>query len=82
MLLKSITGIDDALVYAIDDELRGQDIGACVVAAAGASQEALARKIRQTLPPIAVPAKITWVKGIVLNDRGKPDIHLTSKQRN
>lgn len=77
LLLKNITGIEDALVYPTTDELRGQDVGACVVASPGMATDALTQAIRKILPPIAVPAHLTWVRHIVLNDRGKPDLART-----
>ena len=73
-VLLGYPGVAQAVVFAIPDRLLGEDVGAAVVAAAGAPVDAAAIRsyAGERLAPFKVPRKLVVVDEIPLGPTGKP----------
>ncbi|MCR5758723.1 MAG: AMP-binding protein [Selenomonas sp.] len=69
--LRSIPGIQTAVLVACADSLRGSDFAAFVVKDEAVAGRVIRSRIRQALRPVEMPAKVLFLPQMPLNDRGK-----------
>lgn len=72
-LLRTIEGVAACAVLPYEDEVRGMDAAAFVVAEKNASESVIRTEIKRILKPVEVPGRLCFVAEIPLNDRGKVD---------
>ena len=71
--LKRIPGIKNIAIIAYQDDKRGQEVAAFLVADANVKKDAIRSMIKETLMAVEIPKKFIFVNEIPLNDSGKVD---------
>ena len=71
--LKKIPGIHNIAVIAYQDDKRGHEVAAFLVADAKVKKDAIRSMIKDRLMAVEIPKKFIFVNEIPLNDSGKVD---------
>ncbi len=74
-VLKAVEGVEDALVFGVDDERFGQAVAAVLSSAEGSEVEvdAVLAQARRRLASYKLPRRVTVVARVPRTDVGKPD---------
>ena len=72
--LKSINGIEDAVVISLDNDIRGKDICVFIVPKGKISRKYIIDELKKRIIDIEIPRKIVFLKHIPLNNIGKIDM--------
>ncbi len=71
--LRALPGVSDAVAMGIDDAVRGQALGACLVSEARWDARAVRAALASRLAPYKLPRVIVVMGALPLTDRGKVD---------
>jgi acyl-CoA synthetase (AMP-forming)/AMP-acid ligase II len=71
--LRSLPGVADAVALAIDDPVRGQALGACLVSGGTWDARTVRHALAARLAPYKLPRVVVVVEALPLTDRGKVD---------
>jgi acyl-CoA synthetase (AMP-forming)/AMP-acid ligase II len=71
--LRSLPGVADAVALAIDDPVRGQALGACLVSSGAWDARTVRHALAARLAPYKLPRVVVVVEALPLTDRGKVD---------
>lgn len=71
--LRSLPGVAEAVALAIDDPVRGQALGACLVSGRAWDARTVRHALASRLAPYKLPRVVVVVEALPLTDRGKVD---------
>lgn len=71
--LRALPGVTDAVAVGIDDAVRGQALGACLVSEAAWNARTVREALAPNLAPYKLPRVVVVTRALPLTDRGKID---------